>query len=48
MGIIGMLLATYLSYSHNKDIIWAIIHGMFGWVYVIYYMIVIWRLNDYN
>ncbi len=33
----GSALAMILSYSVNKSIIWAIIHGLFSWVYVIYF-----------
>lgn len=33
----GSALAIAISWSANKSIIWAIIHGLFSWVYVIYY-----------
>jgi len=33
----GSALAIAISWSVNKSIVWAIIHGMFSWVYVIYY-----------
>jgi hypothetical protein len=26
-----------ISWSLNKSIIWAIVHGFFGWFYVIYH-----------
>jgi len=35
----GTALAIAISWSANKSIIWAIIHGIFSWVYVIYYAI---------
>jgi len=38
MGM-GGTLAMILSYSVNKSIIWCIIHGIFGWFYVIYHII---------
>ncbi|MFS0876379.1 hypothetical protein [Solibacillus isronensis] len=37
----GMVLAIIISWSVNKSILWAIIHGMFGWLYVIYYVLTI-------
>ncbi|MTG97674.1 MULTISPECIES: hypothetical protein [Myroides] len=33
---IGSILAVYLSWKRNKSILWAIIHFIFGWLYVIY------------
>ena len=35
----GTALAIAISYNANHCIIWAIIHGIFSWVYVIYYAI---------
>jgi hypothetical protein len=35
----GAMLAIVMSWTLNKSIIWAIIHGILGWIYVIYYMI---------
>lgn len=35
----GTVLAITISWSLNKSIFWAIIHGFFGWLYVIYYAI---------
>ena len=35
----GAVLAMILSYSVNKSIIWAIIHSILSWVYVIYFAI---------
>lgn len=34
---IGTVLAIVISWSLNKYILWAIIHGFFSWFYVIYY-----------
>jgi hypothetical protein len=36
----GSALAIAISWSINKSILWAILHGVFGWGYVIYYAIV--------
>lgn len=33
----GSALAITISWSINKSILWAILHGFFGWFYVIYY-----------
>lgn len=33
----GSALAITMSWSANKSIIWAIIHGVLSWFYVIYY-----------
>lgn len=33
----GSALAIAISYTANHSILWAIIHGIFGWLYVIYY-----------
>ena len=35
----GCALAMILSYSINKSILWAVIHGIFGWFYIIYFAI---------
>ncbi|MCM3720584.1 MULTISPECIES: hypothetical protein [Solibacillus] len=35
----GMVLAIIISWSVNKSVVWAIIHGLFGWLYVIYYVL---------
>ncbi|MFW5802211.1 MAG: hypothetical protein ACOCVC_09275 [Spirochaeta sp.] len=32
----GSALAMVISFSVNHSIIWAIIHGVLGWIYVIY------------
>ena len=33
----GSALAITISWSVNKSILWAIIHGFLSWFYVIYY-----------
>jgi len=35
----GCALAIVISWSLYKSILWAMIHGLFGWLYVIYYLI---------
>lgn len=35
----GGSLAMILSYSVNHSIGWCILHGIFGWLYVIYHAI---------
>lgn len=34
---LGSAIAVAISWSLNQSIIWAIVHGFFGWFYVIYY-----------
>ena len=33
----GSALAIAISWSVNKSIVWAIIHGVLSWIYVLYY-----------
>src|ERR1700754_2821164 len=33
----GSALAMAISYTNNHSILWAIIHGILGWLYVIYF-----------
>jgi hypothetical protein len=33
----GTALAIAISYTANHSILWAIVHGILGWLYVIYY-----------
>lgn len=35
----GSCLAMIISYTAWKSIFWAILHGLFSWAYVIYYVI---------
>ena len=37
---LGTLIAVVVSWSRNKSILWAIIHGLLGWLYVIYAILV--------
>lgn len=36
----GSALAIAISWSVNKSVLWAIVHGVFSWLYVIYYIVV--------
>lgn len=36
----GSALAIAISYVNNHSVLWAIIHGIFSWLYVIYYLLV--------
>lgn len=33
---LGTALAVAISYVHNGSIIWAIVHGILSWLFVIY------------
>ena len=33
----GSALAIAISYTHNHSIFWAIIDGILGWIYVVYF-----------
>ena len=35
----GSALAITISWSANHSILWAIVHGILSWVYVIYYAV---------
>ena len=35
----GSALAIAISWSLHKSILWACIHGLFSWLYVIYYAV---------
>lgn len=35
----GGVLAMILSYTTNHSILWCLLHGFFGWFYVIYYLL---------
>jgi hypothetical protein len=34
---LGMAIAVVLSWSRNASILWCILHGIFSWIYVIYF-----------
>jgi hypothetical protein len=35
----GSALAMVISYTAHKSVLWAIIHGILSWFYVIYYVL---------
>ena len=35
----GSALAMAISFTVNQSVGWAILHGLFGWFYVIYYCV---------
>jgi len=37
LGTLGMVIAVIASWGINHSILWAALHGLFGWFYVIYY-----------
>ena len=37
---LGSALAITISWSVNKSILWAILHGLLSWLYVAYYAFV--------
>lgn len=36
----GTALAIAISWSANKSLLWAIVHGLLSWIYVVYYALV--------
>lgn len=39
-AIIGIVLSVLMSWAKWHSIAWVIIHGVFGWTYVLYYLLV--------
>jgi high-affinity Fe2+/Pb2+ permease len=35
---LGSIIAVVASWSRNKSILWAIVHGLLGWIYVVYFI----------
>jgi hypothetical protein len=35
----GSALAIAISYTAHKSVLWAIIHGFFSWLYVLYFLL---------
>lgn len=35
----GSALAIAISFTTHKSVLWAIIHGIFSWLYVIYFLV---------
>jgi len=34
---LGSVIAIAISWSVNKSILWAVIHGVLGWLYILYF-----------
>lgn len=41
----GSALAMILSFDRNGSILWAIVHGLLSWIYVIYHAFTTGRLE---
>jgi len=39
LNTLGTIIAVTISWSVNQSILWAMLHGIFGWFYVLYYAI---------
>jgi len=37
---LGNIIAVVISWSVNHSILWAIIHGFLGWIYIVYYLLI--------
>lgn len=37
---IGSVIAVVVSWDRNKSILYALVHGILGWLYVVYFVIV--------
>ncbi|MBC9796013.1 hypothetical protein [Sinomicrobium weinanense] len=37
---LGSAIAVVISWDRNKSVLYAVLHGIFGWLYVIYFVIV--------
>jgi len=35
----GSALAMVISFTTHKSVLWAVIHGIFSWLYVIYFLL---------
>jgi hypothetical protein len=35
----GSALAIAISWTANKSLFWAIVHGLLSWIYVVYYAV---------
>ena len=35
----GAALAMVMSWTANHAILWALVHGLLGWIYVVYYVL---------
>jgi hypothetical protein len=35
---IGSIIAVVISWTVNHSVLWCLIHGFFGWFYIVYYL----------
>jgi hypothetical protein len=38
---IGNIIAVVISWTVNHSILWALIHGILGWLYIVYYILLV-------
>jgi hypothetical protein len=38
---IGNIIAIVISWSVNHSILWALIHGILSWIYIVYYVLLV-------
>jgi hypothetical protein len=38
---LGNIIAIVISWTANHSIIWALIHGLLGWIYIVYYVLLV-------
>lgn len=43
---LGATLAVVISWSLHKSVVWAVLHGLFGWFYVAYFVFTRWIESD--
>jgi hypothetical protein len=36
---IGTIIAVIISWTVNHSVLWCVLHGLCGWLYVIYYLL---------
>ncbi len=36
---LGTVIAVVASWSVNHSVLWAIVHGLLSWIYVVYYVV---------
>jgi len=35
----GAVLAIVMSWTANQSVLWVLLHGLLGWIYVVYYLV---------
>ena len=45
---VGSVIAILASWERNKSILWAVLHAIFGWFYVIYFALTRKNQNNYK